>query len=176
MLPAVAAAAPQTSAQQRCVNDLNKAGARLARTQNRTNLRCLQDASAGLLSRLGVPPQAQTAQACLTNDVGERVAKDAAKVQTRDARSCLADPEQMPGFGYAGARRRRGCRRGRRVWRSCPGLFGPNLDAAVIPTTAIATARGCQADVLHETTDLFYAIWKVALDRQAERPQGHEPR
>jgi len=167
----VAAAAPQTSAQQRCVNDINKAGARLARTQNKTNLRCLQDASAGLLSRLGVPPQAQTAQACLTNDVGERVAKDAAKVQTRDARSCLADPEQVPGFGYAGGVGVEAAGRAAGL-AVVSRLFGPNLGAAVIPLSGDRDGARCQADVLHETNDLFYAIWKVALTAKRNALKG----
>jgi hypothetical protein len=171
LLPALAMAAPATSAQQRCVNDLNKAGARLARTQNRTSQRCLKDAASGLLSRLGVPPQAQTAQACLTNDVSERIAKDAAKLQTRDARSCLTTPEQMPGFAYSGASGVDAAARAAGLVLVA-GLFGPDLDAAVIPSEIDRDGARCQADVLREASDLFYAMWKQALKAKRNALKG----
>src|SRR6266850_2257101 len=89
-------AAPQSGDQQRCINDVNKYGVRVARTQNRADLDCVRNAGRGLTVKLGVPPQAQTAQACLTNDVGGRVAKDSQKLADRDTRSCLTTPAQLP--------------------------------------------------------------------------------
>src|SRR5262245_16515177 len=101
--PGQGRAAPQTTDQQRCINDMNKYGVRVAKSQNKTDVSCVQNAGRGLAFRLGVPPQAQTAQACLTNDVGGKVAKDTAKLLDREVKSCLESPEQLPGFGYTSA-------------------------------------------------------------------------
>jgi hypothetical protein len=101
--PRAGGAAPQSTEQQRCINDVNKYGVRVARTQNRADLDCVRNAGRGAVSRLGVPPQTQTAQACLTNDVGGKVGKDTQKLVDREARSCLATPTQLPGFGYSGS-------------------------------------------------------------------------
>lgn len=162
LLPTAAHGTALTAAQQRCVNDLNKAGVRIARVHNRLNLRCLQDASAGLLDRLGVPPQAQTAQACLTNDVGGRVAREATRLQARDARSCLATPEQAPPFAYTGAGGVEAAARAAAL-SLVSGLFGSNLNTAVVPIDVDRDGARCQTEVLAETIDLFDRLWKEAL-------------
>src|SRR5262245_31598277 len=77
--PIAGGAAPQTGDQQGCINDVNKYGVRVAKSQNRAAVDCVKNAGRGLTFRLGIPPQTQTAQVCLTNDVGGRVAKDTAK-------------------------------------------------------------------------------------------------
>ena len=102
-VPVPGRAAPQTGDQQDCVNNMNKYGLRVAKSQNKASVACVQNAGRGLTVRLGIPPQAQTAQACLANDVGGKIAKDTLKLQDREAKSCLESPDQVPGFGYAGS-------------------------------------------------------------------------
>ena len=155
-------AAPQTSDQQGCINDVNKYGAKVAKTQNRADVDCVENAGRGLTFRLGIPPQAQTAQACLTNDVRGKVAKDTLKLQDRDARSCLAAPEQLPGFGYSGSANVGAAARAAGVG-IVAGLFGPDLDAAIVSSALDRDGARCQADVLRYAGDLFYAIWKEVL-------------
>ena len=162
LVPAFAGAAAQTSDQQRCINDVNKYGSRVAKSQNKASVACVQNAGRGLTFRLGVPPQAQTAQDCLTNDVGGKIAKGTLKLQDREARSCLAAPEQLPGFGYAGAAAVDGAARAAGL-AMVAGLFGPNLDAAIVSYAADSDGARCQYEVLRYTTELFYAIWKEAL-------------
>ena len=160
--PFAAGAAPQTSDQQGCINDMNKYGVRVAKSQNRADVDCVKNAGRGLTFRLGIPPQAQTAQACLTNDVGGKVAKDSAKLQDREAKSCLAEPGQLPGFGYAGSATADAAERAAAL-AIVAGLFGPDLDAAIVLESADRDGSRCQSDVLRYTGDLFYAIWKEAL-------------
>lgn len=155
-------AAPQTSDQQRCISDMNKYAVRLARTQNRADGDCVKNAGRGLTVKLGVPPQTQTAQACLTNDVGGRVAKDSLKLTDRDTKSCLTTPTQLPGFGYAGASTAGAGARAAGLTITS-GLFGPDLDAAIVSEDVDRDGARCQSDVLRYTGDLFYAIWKEAL-------------
>ena len=160
--PFAAGAAPQTSDQQGCINDMNKYGVRVAKSQNRADVDCVKNAGRGLTFRLGIPPQAQTAQACLTNDVGGKVAKDSAKFQDREAKSCLAEPGQLPGFGYTGSATADAAERAAAL-AIVAGLFGPDLDAAIVLESADRDGSRCQSDVLRYTGDLFFAIWKEAL-------------
>src|SRR5262245_5529516 len=170
-LPLTGRAAPQSTDQQRCVNDMNKYGLRVAKSQNKANVSCVQNAGRGILIRLGVPPQAQTAQACLTNDVGGKVGKETAKLQDRDAKSCLAAPEQLPDFGYTGAAAVDGAERGNSLG-IVTRLFGPDLDAAVVSDDADRDGARCQYEVLRSTNDLFYAIWKLVLTAKKNALKG----
>ncbi len=66
---AAALAAPQSSDQQRCLNNLTKAGADVVRQQGKSNWKCLRNATNGSVDNLGDLGDTLTAQACLTNDV-----------------------------------------------------------------------------------------------------------
>jgi uncharacterized protein (DUF1800 family) len=160
--PMLGRAAPLTSDQQRCVNDVNKSGSLVAKSQNKASRSCVQNAARGLLSRLGVPPQAQTAQACLTNDVGGRVGKQTASLQSRDLKSCQSSPLDLPAFGYAGAAAVDAAQRAAGLG-IVSGLFGPDLDAAIVANAVDGAGARCQSDVLRYTSDLFSTIWKDAL-------------
>jgi len=171
--PARAPAAPQTSTQQTCVNELNKFALRVAKSQNRASLDCLGNAGRGATFRLGVPPQTQTAQACLTNDVGGRIARSTQQLEDRDARRCLASPEQLPGFGRAGATAAGAAARDAGLGMVA-ALFGPDLDAAVVPSDSDRDGARCQSEVLRRTTDLFYTLWKEALAAKSVPTQSAE--
>jgi Protein of unknown function (DUF1800) len=160
--PFAAGAAPQTSDQQGCINDVNNYGVRVAKSQNRADVDRVKNAGRGLAFRLGVPPQPQTAQACLTNDVRGRVAKDTVKLQDRETRSCLAEPGQLPGFGYSGSATAAAAARAAGLG-IVAGLFGPDLDASIVLESADHDGARCQSDVLRYAGDLFYATWKEAL-------------
>lgn len=158
----VTAAAALTSVQQRCVNDVNKSGSLVAKSQNKASLTCLQNAARGLLDRLGVPPQAQTAQACLTNDLGGRVAKQTASLQSRDVKSCQASPLYLPSFGYAGWVAVDAAQRSAALG-VVSALFGADLDAAVVANAVDNDGARCQSDVLRYATDLHATMWKEVL-------------
>src|SRR5215468_7256023 len=123
--------AGQSKDQQACVNDMNKFGERVAKSQDGASLDCIKNAGRGILFRLGIPPQAQTAQACLTNDVGGKVAKDTTKLQERDASKCLEAPEQLPAFGYTGTAATDAAARAAALG-IVAGLFGADLDTAIV--------------------------------------------
>src|SRR5262249_15876388 len=88
--------------QQSCVNDMNKFADPLPNSRAGPALDAPKTPGPAYSSGVETPPQAQTAQACLTNDVGGKVAKDTTKLQERDASKCLEAPEQPPAFGYTG--------------------------------------------------------------------------
>ncbi len=170
-IPAPGRAAPQTSDQQRCINDLNKYGTKVAKSQNKASLACVENAGRGLTFRLGIPPQAQTAQACLTNDVGGKIAKDTLKLHDREAKRCLEEPGQLPEFGYTGADAVDAAARGAGLGMVA-GLFGADLDAAIVSDDVDSVGARCQRDVLHYTTDLFATIWKEALSAKKNALRG----
>src|SRR5262245_6767034 len=172
-VPPASPAAPQSSDQQRCVNDMNKYGVRVAKSQNKANVSCVQNAGRGLVTRLGVPPQAQTAQACLTNDVGGKVAKETVHLQDRDSKSCLESPEQLPGFGYSGTATTDAAARGAGL-AIVAGLFGPDLDAAIVSDDVDRDGARCQYETLRSTNDLFYAIWKEGLTAKKNVLKGSQ--
>jgi hypothetical protein len=171
VIPAAVVAAPQSRQQQRCVTDMNKSGLRVAKSQNKASLACVKNAGRGLTFRLGVPPQAQTAQACLSNDVGGKIAKDTLKLQDREAKRCLTSPDQLPGFGYTGSVTVAAAARGAGL-AIVSGLFGADLDAAIVDDGTDRDGARCQSEVLRYTADLYYAIWKEALSAKKNALKG----
>lgn len=163
LLPAgLVFAAPQTPSQQRCLVDLDKRGSLVLRTQGKLAYACVRDAGVGNVDRLGIPPQTQTAQACLGNDVRGQAAKRLGAVAETDAERCLAAPEQRPGFGYTGA-----AAVGAAAITAANGivsdLFGPVLDAALVPSLTDPNGARCQQEMTKRATGLAYAIWKAVL-------------
>jgi hypothetical protein len=130
---------------------------RIGDAQGKENVWCEKQAARGLTDKLGIPPQAQTAQACLTNDVKGKVQKRTKRLADRDATRCLADPQQLPDFGYVGY----------------PGaglaaqfgslgltadLFGPDLDAALVQKSQDKAGAKCQKVVHSGSHKVFRAV------------------
>src|SRR5262249_3599967 len=74
----------------------------------------------------------------------------------------LESPEQLPGFGYTSATAVDAAARAAGLG-IVAGLFGPDLDAAIVPNAGDSNGARCQSDVLKYTSDLFYTMWKEAL-------------
>lgn len=180
-LASAANAAEQSTAQQRCINDLNKHGSKLTREAGKNAYTCLKDAAAGKLEALGGPGQEQSAQACLRNDVRGKLAKRSLSVVDRDLARCLALPEQLPGFAYAGATAVTGSASDR-VVELVADLFGPDLDAAVAAASSDEDAPSCQREVLKRTTRLLDDTWKEIVRHKKsvlkgrDRLQGGDPK
>jgi hypothetical protein len=94
-----------------CIYRMTRRAALLARVQGRANLRCIKSAARGDLDSLGIPPQEQTAQACLTNDPTGRVGRQIDRLFGEDE-GCLASaPRLMQGpSSWRQWRRRRAAR------------------------------------------------------------------
>jgi len=171
--PAPLAALPQSRDQRGCLDDMNKRGYEVAREQGKANHACVRDAAAGAVSRLGTPPQVQTAQACLSNDVKGRVAKRLDTLADREVKSCLSEPGQLPGFAYTGAGTvGTAAVAGSRALMAA--LFGSNLDAAVVRTAVDRDGAACQADVVRYANKLHDTVWKEALSHQRDVLSGKD--
>lgn len=87
----VASAQPQSKNQQKCVNTMNKDGAKVAATQGKENTACIKNAGGGKES---------DPDGCLVRDGKGKVGKAAAKVGADFAKACAAE---APDFGLPGA-------------------------------------------------------------------------
>lgn len=154
-----ALAAPQSSDQQKCLNDLTKSGADVVKQQGKTDWSCLRDAAYGKVEKLGDPGDTLTAQACLTNDVGDKVAGKQAKTLDRDADNCQA--EGAPDFAYAGAAAINAAA-GAAPRDVVAAIFGANLDAALVSSDTDANGAKCQQEVLRNANRILDTMWRVA--------------
>ena len=171
VLPHAGSAAPQSKAQQKCIATQNQQAAALAKEQDRTALRCLQDAARGRTDQLGAPGQTLTAQACLTNDAKGAVAKAGARLADREAKLCLADPAALPGFAYAPSAAA-GTAATAESLALVAALFGADLDAAVQSRSAAPDAARCQETVLAETQKLYAELFALARTAKLEVLKG----
>jgi hypothetical protein len=120
-----AAGAPQSRAQQRCLNALNAAGLRVATVVSQRALGCVARALHGR----------QTVAACLAADPGGRVGRATAKTTRIEARFCATHPD----FGASAAAAVNAAALGAGWIRD---LFGDDPDAAL--GTARRGSRACQ--------------------------------
>jgi cysteine-rich repeat protein len=87
LVAGAAEAQVQTSAQQGCINTLNKSGQKVAQTQGKDNSACIKDAGLGKL------PMGMTAEQCLTADRKGKVAKATGKTTDGQLKKCTENPD-----------------------------------------------------------------------------------
>jgi cysteine-rich repeat protein len=161
-----AAEAPASKAHRRCINALNKLGAKLAAVQHKVSLECLDDAAEGNTADLGVPA---TAQDCLANDPDGKRAAAQAKTLAGEAAKC--DAADLPGFAYAGAAAVNAAGAAEAI-ALVADLFGADLTPAVIAEGADPAGARCQQDVLKRTQALSNLVFKLAVKEKKKRIAG----
>jgi hypothetical protein len=169
--PPPPAGVPQTPPQRHCLNGLADAAARVARAQASDAGACLHAFARGRVERLGEGAQARTLEACLTNDVTGRVARALERTLRRDANRCLGRPTQLPDFAYRGAGPVNGAVRGQTA-AFAEDLFGPELDAALVPAETSPLAARCQERVAEAGGDVLDAGVRVAADAKRDALRG----
>jgi hypothetical protein len=138
---------------------MNTESVKVGDTQGRESIRCERLAARDSTDRLGIPPQAQTAQACLTNDVKGRVQRRVSRLADRDVVKCLAEPQQFPDFGYVGAPGAGSAARLESLGLT-EDLFGPDLDAALVLKSQDKVGARCQEVVHSWSRKVFKAVMK----------------
>lgn len=168
-LCAPAAAQAPNKAEQKCINAINKRTASLAKTQGKEVTACVKAAGAGSVDALGTPPQEQTAQACLDNDIKGKVGKSITALSDNDTALCSAD---TPAFGYTGSTTSTSAATSQ-VNALAGDLFGTDLDSVTINATyADAVAPKCQSEAIKRSTSLADALWKIALKAKKSALKG----
>ena len=154
----VALAAPQSSDQQRCLNQLTKAAADVAKQQGKSDWKCVRNAGRGKIDDLGDPGDTLTAQACLTNDVGGKVAQKQQRTADRDLQHCQG--ADAPDFAFAGAAAVNAAASAAPL-DVVAALFGANLDAAIVGEDVDRAGAQCQAEVLKSANRIVDDLWRV---------------
>ncbi len=172
-LAGVSFAAPQTVDQQRCLNDLTKGGANVVKHQGKANWKCVRYASHGKADKLGDPGETLTAQACLTNDVGGKVAKKKQYTIDKDATRCQA--AGLPDFAYNGAAAINGAATAS-SHALVTAIFGGGLDAALVDYDADRDGAKCQAEVLKGANRILDDMWGVGRDAVRDGLKGRNRR
>ena len=147
--------------QQKCVNALNKNGAKVAKTQNKENAKCVKDAGKGNVA---------DAQACLTADLGGKVAKAEQKTIDQEATKCLVP---LPDFGMTSS----GVVNQAAIDEAlgiASDLFGTNLTAAIVSKELDKVGATCQAEIIKNTNKVFDTKWKRALKGKKNALKGKD--
>jgi uncharacterized protein (DUF1800 family) len=168
-----AAAVPQSTEQQRCLNHLTKAGSDVVKQQGKSSRKCLRYASRGNLDNLGDPGETLTAQACLTNDVGSKVEKKKQRTVDRDQDHCQG--AGLPTFAYAGAAAINAAASGEAL-EIVAALFGPDLDAAVVDSDVDDSGAECQEEILKGANRIVDDMWRLARGAVQDALRGHDRR
>jgi hypothetical protein len=147
--------------QQKCLNNMNSSGAALLKLQNSTNATCLKSAAKGQVDKLGTPA---TAQACLTNDVSGKTAKSVTKLDNTANADCES-LEDAPPFGYDSAAAISDASESEGVGVFAD-LFGPNLDAAVIPYVTDKVGAKCQAEIAKRTNAVVDTLFSRTVKQK----------
>jgi uncharacterized protein (DUF1800 family) len=177
-----ASAAPLELKQKRCLNEMMAYSWRVANEQHKANRNCVKFAGRAQPQNLGVPPQVQTAQACITNDVRGLVARDRLRLLDREPRSCLATPAHTPPWLYvpnsADARADAAIASANAMLAD---LFGPDLDLALVSQDSDKDGARCQEEVtvrMHRVYDRMFRDAMAAKSRALRgwgRLTGHKP-
>jgi hypothetical protein len=149
---------------------MNGEAVKVGDAQGKESVKCQKLAARGSTDKLGIPPQTQTAQACLMNDVKWRVGRRIFRLDQRDVSKCLSEPEQFPDFGYEGWPWAASV-----AWLESLGLtadlFGPDLDAALVLKDQDRVGAKCQ-EVVHS---LSHRVFK-AVAKEVQKNADHSLR
>jgi len=168
-----ALAAPQSPDQQRCLNHLAKAAADVSKYRGKAAWKCVHYATRGLTQKLGDAGDTLSAQACLTNDVGGRVAAKAQHTLDDEARSCGG--AARPSLAYAGGATLNSAADAAAL-QVAGAIFGPNLDAALVSADLDPDGARCQEEVLKDAYRLVDDMWRVARGSVSDGLQGRDRR
>jgi len=157
--------APPSKDQRKCIVELNKRGEKLVKSQNKASQACVKNALKGKIDKLGLPA---TAQDCLTNDVGGKIAKGSSKTARGESKKC--NPADLPLFGYTSSAVVNAAAVAEPV-AMMDDLFGGDLDAAV---AAAIDGGKCQIEVAKRSAALMDFLFKSANKEKKAILKGKE--
>ena len=173
LLLASSAGAQLNTAEQKCVNALNKDVAKLASVQGKANVACLKNAGTGKL------PSGQSADACLRADTKNKLSAAQSKVAEHYADLCVVDP---PAFGVpAGTAAVVAAVPSDQSLSLIADVFGASLSNAAISCATDKVACGCQQAIANGYEKLaktqlktFLGCKKATLEAGAMSSSGLE--
>jgi hypothetical protein len=154
-----ASAQEQSKEQQKCINKLNKDGAKVAQAQSKENLACVKNAGKNKLTG--------TAQDCLTDDAKQKVMKKRNTTVADQGKFCT----DVPDFGYSGALATNDAAAQGEI-DLVADLFGTPLDAAVIDCATDKSGCVCQQKTLKNAEKLAATKIKEFLKCKKQALKG----
>ena len=152
MSAGLASAIPQSDAQQKCINNINKTSAKVAAKQDGVNTGCVKDFGKGKISGPGA------AEACINGDPKGKVQQAKLKVTSEETKSCTV----APGFGFTS-----GVFAGTSAAQAAVGVihdaYGSPADSSVLICDTYPLECKCQALVPKRLDGMFRAMSKVWL-------------
>ncbi len=141
----LAAGGAQSKSQQKCINEMNGAVARLAAIQGRINLACLAGGADGSIT---------DPQACLAADVQGKLAAARIRAGNVEQRKCT---HPLPTLGYTGAATLAAAAADERR-ALVADLFGVDLGASAAAEATDLAVATCQRQTLHAVDRLATAF------------------
>jgi cysteine-rich repeat protein len=138
---------PLDKDQQKCVNEVNKQAAKIAKTQNKESTKCLKDKSKGKVADF---------DACLIGDLKGKVQKAKDKAAAGQGKKC--NQADLPTFGFINdiAGVQASAMNGPIALANV--LFGNPGDGAIAPKSDKVGSK-CQGIVLKSATKVYDTIW-----------------
>ena len=121
--------------------------------------RCIKYAGKGKSHKLGPGGDAES---CLTADVKNRVAWREERLLRKEARKCLAEPEQLPDYAYMGSETVM-LGADEETWGMLGDVFGnpDHLNDVVVSRKVDKDAAKCQYKTYRKVSKLYYAKMKT---------------
>ena len=162
-----AAAAPQSDAQQACINKVNKAITKVQAAQGKANNSCVKDFVKGKISGPGA------AEACVIDDPKDKVEGKQANLLNDEGKNC--DPMDLPAFAYTN-----GTYAGTTAYQAEVNLihdvYGSPLDSGLYLCDTFPGECLCQRQAIGRVEKLFRAMSKIFI--KCKKPAlaiGHDP-
>jgi endo-1,4-beta-xylanase len=127
-------ATAQDKDQQKCVNELNKNGAKVAKAQGKENAKCVKDA---------LKDQISSAEACLA---GAKDKVEQAKTRAIEKAATKCDPINSPNFGATDPNTQNSVMVAKELGL-IHDLFGSDLDQAIVVGDTDKVRANCQIEV-----------------------------
>ena len=139
----------QTKDQAKCINSLNKAGAKVAAAQGKANTSCIKNAGKG---------KEANPTACLTADAKGKVAKAEAKTIAAETKACGV----VPDFGYTSGAGVNLAALSNEV-ALVGQVFGSDLESTIIDSKTDKNGAKCQAAVSKDYEKIVGTAFKLFI-------------
>ena len=164
----------QTRRQQRCINNMNRQGAEVAKARLKTDAECVRATGLRRLDTLGLPPGDQTADDCFafktwaagpSGGRSRRRPQGGAAVPPASPRRCRPSATRSS----AASRRRRGPPRRRGLTARCSARTPTRRSSS---KTQNPVGAACQADVAGKVHAARRPVWKPRARREERRARA----
>jgi len=157
---------PQTSAQQQCINKINKDTIKVQAAQGKANSSCLKDFVNGALGT--------TVEMCIANDPRGKVLQKQNKTLADEMKKCTVLP-MLPNFAYATATTANAAAQQAEI-DLMHDIFGNPADNGLFACNSFPNECLCQRQAIDRVEKIFRAMSKLFVKcKKLALAIGHDP-